>query len=1026
MLKWFTNTGNILITIWVILSTLIIICVSLFRINDYVDHPQHGIFDNFEEVSQFIKSNGSIFIYILYFILDFFWAFFLLSIIGYLLTEMDKKKLFSFGPFNITLFTLFAFFAVFAFIFDTVEGFCYIFYWGKYLKTIANIKTVLYIFCFTFFVYWLLKKFVLPSVKSILRFTKTSFLSIVFILLVYALIAFMPQGSTLIVHLVYSPLDILLFFFMLSFLAIILSHYPIYVDMWANADNDCVKLKMGKRGIRFLGFGIIYYATIKNNTPKVITYNDKKVISLRRSLGILLYVGVLNIFLGIAARFFDLHFNVASVTLLILAVTLIVYNFFGEEEIEWKNILKKEEYSEKEKEAVVHKIVKYVRWFPAYFIFSSGLVLLTALVSSWVQWNRITLILIFITLAFQMFLYVFFRISRTYFKYVFYSEKLKAFNPDMFNPVTEQLFKKYHPRPHLGKYWLYSQFGKLSDNIQYLQMMQLSGYSALIFLLIANFSFSFASSLNPINIILLYIIFYYSIIIITFKHILYYHRSPESPKAYREFFKFGIPILTMMFIVWAAYNSTLENDLHELTLVEKEQEPMEYEDYLYFMTGGTHSELKKNYFFVGSYGGGLKANLWNLLLLYELEKATNEQFLRRTLAMSGVSGGAVGIGNFASLVYEQDDSITIKNNIRLIGNSNVLSNEITYLLGKDWIREYIPYFEYNGTDRSYKSMENHALHTGMGGHYNQIGYTDYWRKIFADKHGRFPALIMNTTSMTGKQGVASTVKFPENTFPAADLITEFTGKDSIKTLTYYGAVSTTNRFPLFSPTAKIPNKGNYLDGGYFENSGMLSVLEIYDAIAGDSTKLYFKKINPVFINIINSEDYYIAEKIKEWEFEKRDLSEAGEFAAILGTVASIDKLPRYVFEKIRARGFAVEPVMMPHKITYNKVKNVLNADVDDPIRLMELIKVHNSEIDSVLKRYKFYDYESWGVVQPPLARVLSEPAVRYQEAMVKHHPAIKSTLQRIYEYVKSDTLVTRELQDNLKQQPFSQYRMKKF
>src|SRR5690606_31843670 len=373
-----------------------------------------------------------------------------------------------------------------------------------------------------------------------------------------------------------------------------------------------------------------------------------------------------------------------------------------------------------------------------------------------------------------------------------------------------------------------------------------------------------------------------------------------------------------------------------------------------------------------------------------------------------------------------DDSITIKDNIRRIGNSNVLSSEIAYLLGRDWIREYIPYFDYDGTDRSYKSMENHAFHTGMGGHYNQIGYSDYWRKIFANKHGRFPALIMNTTSITGKQGVASTVKFPENTFPAADLITEFTGKDSTKTLTYYGAVSTTNRFPLFSPTAKIPDKGNYLDVGDVENSGMLSDLYIYDAIAGDSTKLYFKKINPVFINIINSEDYYIAEKIKEWEFEKRDLSEAGEFAAILGTVASIDKLPRYVFEKIRARGFAVEPVMMPHKITYSKVKNVLNADVDDPIRLMDLIEVHNNEIDSVLMRYEFYDYESWGVVQPPLARVLSEPAVRYQEAMVKHHPAIKNTLQRIYEYVKIDTLVTRELQDNLKQQPFSQYRMRKF
>lgn len=1029
MLKWWSKASNILIAIWVVISILILLCVSFFRINDYINQPQHGHFNDFDVVTRFIKENNKLFLYRIYFVLDFIWAFFLLAIIRLLLKELENKKFFSIGSLNITVYGLFVIIATFAFVFDAIEGLCYLFNWEGSLKKITSFKVILYIFCFAFVAYWFLKKYIIPHVKSIIRFVKTSFLSIFFILIVYALITLMPQGGTLIVDLFYSPINIVLFFFLLSFLSIILSHYPIYVDIWANADNECVTLKMGKRGIRILGFGIIYYNTIKNNSEKVMAYNNKIVVMLRRSLGVLLYVAVFNIFLGIISRFFEINFNIVQATILILVITLTTYHFFGEEYIEWGIKLKSKNTSAKQKKEIIIKITKLVKWFPLYLAFCLVLVFMTAIAAHFTQWSRISLRLMILTLTCQMFLYLYFRICRTYFKYIFYSEKLKEFNSDMFDPVKEELFKKYATNPNRGKSWLLFQIGKLSDNIQYLQMMQLSGYVALLLIGISNFDFDFATSLNPINIILLYIILFYSIIIIAFKHVLYYHRNENTSTTYKDFFKYGIPVFTLILIAWSTYNGRQGNDLHQLSFVERDNPQMESSEFLKSVTNGNNSDKINNYFFVGSYGGGLKANLWNLLLLNKLEENSNQEFLKRTIAMSGVSGGAVGMANYASLLYEQEDKIAINKQINVIGNSNVLSNELVYLLGRDWAREYIPYYNHKGTDRSYKSMEQHAINTGMGDSiYNKIGFSDYWRRIFESRKGKFPALIINTTSTNGKQGVASTVKFPKGTFPAADLINEFPGTN--KALAYFGAVSTTNRFPLFSPTAKILNKGSYLDGGYFENSGMLSVLEVYDAIVRDTVQKYAKKINPVFVNIINSEDYYISEQVKEWiddyDLKKKNLVEAGEFAAIIGTVASIDKLPRYVFEKIHSRGFAIEPIMMPHKITYEKIKSVIKADIDNPIKLMELIDAHNKIIDSVLDIYEPYKLEKWGVVQPPLARVLSKPAVHYQEAMVTHHPDVKDALNRIRLYVKADTLVTKDMQEILLEKSFSRMKFKKY
>ncbi|WP_420379637.1 hypothetical protein [Gilvibacter sp.] len=1005
MQKWFLKGLNPLVILWILLSLLLLFCTAKFRLNDYIYAPQHGQFDNFELITQYIQNSGKIFWYNAFFIVDFFWALSFLFLLVKLVLRMNNWRFARLKETKFGLFQLFVLGAIMAYVFDFVEGLGYLFFWKAVVSIFAKAKIAAYALTIGLFGYWGLKRFVFSDFRSWFRFFQSSILSIVFIAIVYLLLTAMPQGGTLIVDLFNNPWNIVLLFALLTFLAIILSHFPVYVDIWLYGHKTGIKLFMAKTWHRFKGWGIIYYGThLLPGEKPAIEFGNKLVSSLRRSLGILLYIAMFHIILGVAEGFYDLAFNATQITVFLLILSLVIYAAKGQEYDFWKETLKSPNCTAAQKQQVVETVVTYVDRFPKYFAFCLFMVGATTVAASVKGWGRLTVFLFLITLGLQLFLYIYFKLCRTYFKYVFYSDALYKYNPKMFDETRRQLFIKYHTKPGIGKRWYLKQFGKLSDNIRYLLLMQVSGVSSFVILLAANFSFEIAQMLNPLVIILLYIILFYSIIIISFKHILFYQRSATSEKKYREWFRYGIPVTVLLLIGWAVYSTGLPNDLHELTVLKRERPQLDSKKYFQQRTAAIPAGGKRNFFFVGSYGGGLKANLWNMLLFHELDKRSDGAFSKETLVMSGVSGGAVGIANYASIVNENSDLDARAAAIFNIGTSNVLSNELVYLLGKDWLREYIP-LTYQGRDRSYKSMQDHARYTGMGDRYQTKTFSDYWWELQQKQAGKFPILIMNTTSTIGRQGVVSTVNFEPNTFPAADNLSDFNNSCGDCGLTYFGAVSTTNRFPLFSPSAEIRGKGTYVDGGYFENSGMLSTLEIYQTLK-DESGAYHSKIQPVFVNIINSLDFYVAHKVlKDWKFKKVTQDKSGELSAILNTVVSIDKLPRYVFDKIEKEGFVLEPIMMPHRITYERVKSVLRGDVDDPVRLMKLIKQHNDTIRWVLRDYENYKLRQWGVVEPPLARVLSEPAVRYQEAMVYYHPEVQRAFARIDAYLNTPEII---------------------
>jgi len=115
-------------------------------------------------------------------------------------------------------------------------------------------------------------------------------------------------------------------------------------------------------------------------------------------------------------------------------------------------------------------------------------------------------------------------------------------------------------------------------------------------------------------------------------------------------------------------------------------------------------------------------------------------------------------------------------------------------------------------------------------------YQSLWCKVRETKPIRsYPAMFINTTEVeTGRQCWISNVRASDQMFSASEcdlLRSKVNGG-----LRYSTAVNFSSRFPLFSPAACLPqtSSGNYklhyVDGGYYENSGAKTMLEIIHAL----------------------------------------------------------------------------------------------------------------------------------------------------------------------------------------------------
>ncbi|MGB0789773.1 MAG: hypothetical protein ACPGQR_09585, partial [Marinirhabdus sp.] len=360
-------------------------------------------------------------------------------------------------------------------------------------------------------------------------------------------------------------------------------------------------------------------------------------------------------------------------------------------------------------------------------------------------------------------------------------------------------------------------------------------------------------------------------------------------------------ILVVLFVV--SKFADLEVRTHQLDSVIDKKQGISETQFLEKLRQKQDNTL----FLIGSHGGGLKANVWTLNVLNKIQEQTKGKLLDQTIAMSGASGGSLGLALYTGLYRAHGkDTDSIQMRINKLAKGNYTALDLTLTFGLDTYRKLWPLSsEMVLRDRPYYAMVRYQnyIDREQGKTLSQLSFRDYWKEAYEKKSSRdttgyFPSLIMNTAATNGSRGILWSVAQKDftNIFPFSQNLADLPND---RTLPFYQAVSTTNRFPFLSPAAKIPGHGHYIDAGAIDNSGLLSLLDLHNHLRRcDTTILANKQV--AYIEIVNGKSPYTEFVLTNFKKEMGnphifiDEFETDNIIADLKTGFNLDKIPNYL------------------------------------------------------------------------------------------------------------------------------------
>ena len=281
------------------------------------------------------------------------------------------------------------------------------------------------------------------------------------------------------------------------------------------------------------------------------------------------------------------------------------------------------------------------------------------------------------------------------------------------------------------------------------------------------------------------------------------------------------------------------------------------------------SHKKHVVYFVCAEGGALRTGAFTALFLarlqdqvmsnYQEDSAAYAEVNRDTTvvsklkyklsdhiyAFSGVSGGSVGLSFFNGITYlnSSPQMRSFENEKTPYEEGHVYSNRTKHffkgdflspVIGKMFFSEFLNLLwpqnipKFNRAIALEESWENRYFSLLSPRSSNNVFALDF-NSNYAERfnHLRYPALFINTTEVeTGRQCWVTNVS-PEG-------LMEYEERDLFhhklnQGINYSTAINFSSRFPLFSPGAMLGigrEKYHYVDGGYFENSGASTMLEV--------------------------------------------------------------------------------------------------------------------------------------------------------------------------------------------------------
>lgn len=868
------------------------------------------------------------------------------------------------------------------------------------------------------------------------KFRRASFLSLIILAIIFLLVQALDQAYTLLVDMIEGgPFSLILCYVIISVFALVISHYPIYI-YYAKDINDSKDENYWYIHRWLKLYSIFVYKTkpLKLKPKKKEYQQDYMAKYLRYSLGLFIFC----IWHYYIHETFKPKLLFAEMNSTLISIFLYLCYFAPFILMAWmlekKRVIDKDNKAYKKENETTDSTEAYKKFNKGGEFFFLGIftasVLLLIGISIFSGFNCITYFLLQLLTFFLSITYIYFRLFRS-----------KIYDSSQ-APIIRLI----------------------SIDFNYILFFFIIAVGIFILLLQSNLAVAFGwLHINAMPILLAYIYLIYYTLACILKYLFVMQAIKRQSDAFNEnqidvkeyydtlgyssdgiskivslenqegvvrrskkIVSYTIVSAIALILLTLVFN---ERKVHQLdtenTVVETSLDMKTYKDAIEGRIGDN-----KPLFFVASHGGALKANIWTMKVLNELQRKTDGHFLNQTASFSGASGGMMGLSMYSVLAGKHQNQYNkITERINKVALTNFASSDISYTLGWDFIRKIFPlnYYAAPHKDRAYYSMVayQNILENKKGRTLDNNSFLTYWKKNIYDTNTYFPALLVNTAKTNGRRGVFSSVSYTdENLFLNADNLSQLKNEEAVS---FYQGVSCTNRFPGFSPAAKIKNYGHYIDAGAIDNSGLLTSLDWYDNLKNGDDPIIKEETNVVFVEIINGLSNYVKYLLEEFKkehpnahFIKFDEKEQGNLSAVISAGANLDKNPDYfsdLIKRMEERGRKPEsqikdsisrvinskkykvthiPIYLPRIISIKNVESFLGGEIEDETireQLKKFLGKNNKRINDYAENPT--NKCSWDTYEPTLARHLSESTLLYYKKVLENDQKIKENIKSI-------------------------------
>lgn len=265
------------------------------------------------------------------------------------------------------------------------------------------------------------------------------------------------------------------------------------------------------------------------------------------------------------------------------------------------------------------------------------------------------------------------------------------------------------------------------------------------------------------------------------------------------------------------------NNNHSIRVIENSSvnRPTIEEHFTHWAEAKNAKNDSTTLYLVMAEGGGLRSAYWTTSILTRFQKY-EPNFASNIYAFSAVSGGSLGCVMFQST--EDHEKLSTGDERAKYLNSDLLAPVTSALIFTDLLQKFIP-FPIKRLDRA-QVLESSFEKT--------LPDETQWQAGFLSEYGTSssPVILLNATHVeSGKRAVMSNVNLkPLENNQIKDVFTITEHDIPIST-----SIGISSRFPFITPPALLHKKdgttwGNLVDGGYYENLGMQSMLDLYQQL----------------------------------------------------------------------------------------------------------------------------------------------------------------------------------------------------